>query len=79
MAIDQTIDGYLLTIDPQAMEKVDLCHDGCDLFRTAKQRAGEKKAVVGVICLKDESGVVKVSVDDQKKNLGGVYGKDDEW
>ena len=28
---------------------------------------GEKKDVVGVSCLKDESGVVKISVDDQKK------------
>ena len=32
------------------MEKVDLCCDGCELFRIAKQRVGEKKDVVGVSC-----------------------------
>ena len=37
------------------------------MFRIAKQRAGEKRDVVGVSCLKDESRAVKVSVDDQKK------------
>ena len=36
----------------------------CELFRIAKQRVGEKRDVVGVRCLKDQSGVVKVSVDD---------------
>ena len=49
------------------MEKVDLCCDVCKLFRIAKQRVGEKKDVVGVNCLKDESEVVKVRVDDRKK------------
>ena len=49
------------------MEKVDSCHDGLELFRIAKKRAGEKKDVVGVSCLKDESVAVKVSVDDRKK------------
>ena len=47
------------------MEKVDSCRNGRELF--AKQRAGEKRNVVGLSCLKDESGTVKVSVDDQKK------------
>ena len=51
----------------EAAENVDLCRDGRELFRIAKQRAGEKRDVVGVSCLKDESGAVKVSVDDQKK------------
>ena len=37
------------------------------MFRIAKQRAGEKSDVVGVSCLKDESGAVKVSMDDRKK------------
>ena len=37
------------------------------MFRIARQRAGEKRDVVGVSCLKDESRAVKVSVDDQKK------------
>ena len=44
------------------MEKVDSCCD--ELFRIAKRRVGEKKDVVGVSCLKDESGLMKVSVDD---------------
>ena len=30
---------------------------------------GRRKMVVGVSCLKDQSGVVKVSVDDRKKIL----------
>ena len=38
-----------------------------ELFRIAKQRAVEKKDVVGVSCVKDESGAVNVSVDDRKK------------
>ena len=49
------------------MEKVDLCCDGRELFRIAKQRVVEKKDVVGVSCVKDESGAVNVSVDDRKK------------
>ena len=32
-----------------------------------KQRVWEKKDVAGVSCLNDESGAVKVSVDDRKK------------
>ena len=47
------------------MEKVDSCRDGREL--SAKQRSGEKRNVVGVSCLKDKSGTVKVKVDDQKK------------
>ena len=50
----------------EVVKKVDLCH-GCELFRIARQRAREKKDVVGVSFLIDESGAVKVSVDDQKK------------
>ena len=49
------------------MENVDLCCDGRELFRIAKQRFGEKRDAVEVSCLTDESGLVKVSVDDQKK------------
>ena len=49
------------------MEKVDTCCDRRELFRIAKQRVGEKKDVVGVSCLKDKSGAVKISVDDRKK------------
>ena len=56
MAVDQKAQ--------EAVEKVDSSRDGCELFRIAKQRAGESSDVVGVSCLKDESGVVKVSVDD---------------
>ena len=49
------------------MEKVDSCYDGRELFRIAKKKAGEKRDVVGVRCLKDKSRAVKVSADDQKK------------
>ena len=48
----------------EAVEKADSCRDSRELFKIAKQRVGEKKHVVGVSCLKDDSGVVKVSVDD---------------
>ena len=48
----------------EAVEKVDSSCVGCELFRIAKQRAGEKSDIVGVSCLKDESEVVKVSADD---------------
>ena len=48
----------------EVVEKVDSCQDGCELFRIAKQRDGEKRDVVGVSYLKDESGAVKVSVKD---------------
>ena len=51
----------------EAVEKADSCRDRRELFRIAKQRVGEKKDVAGVSCLKDESGAVKVSVDDRKK------------
>ena len=37
----------------EAVEKVDSCRDGRELFRIAKQRVGEKKDAVGVSCLKD--------------------------
>ena len=51
------------------MQKVDSCDDGRKLFRITKQRVGEKKGGCWVSCLKDQSGVVKVSVDDRKKIL----------
>ena len=51
----------------EMLEKVDWCHDCRELFRIAKQRVMDKKNVVGVSCLKGESGAVKVSVDDRKK------------
>ena len=51
----------------EAVEKVDSSCDGHELFRIAKQRDGEKSDIVGVSCLKDESGAVKVSMDDRKK------------
>ena len=40
------------------------CCDERELFKIVKQRVGENKGVVWVICLKGESGAVKVSVDD---------------
>ena len=67
----------------EAVEKVDSSHDGCDLFRIAKQRAGEKSDVVGVSCLKDKSGAVKVSVDDRKKiwkeHMEKLMNVENEW
>ena len=55
------------------MEKIDFCCDGCELFRIAKQRVVKKKDVAGISCLKDESGAVKVSVDDRKKSGGSIW------
>ena len=51
----------------ETVEKVDSCRDGRELFRIGKKSVGKKKDVVGFRCLKDESGAVKVNVDDQKK------------
>ena len=48
----------------EAVEKVDSCRDGHELFRIVKHRFGEKKDAVWVSCLKYESGALKVSVDD---------------
>ena len=47
-------------IAQEAVEKVDSCPDSRELLRIAKQRAEEKRDVVGVSCLKDETGAVKV-------------------
>ena len=49
----------------EVVEKVDLCRDGRELFRIAKQRIGEKKDV-GFSCLKDESEAVKVCMIKRK-------------
>ena len=38
-------------------------------------KAGEKRDVIKVSCLKDESGMVQVSVDDQKKIWNKHMGK----
>ena len=58
-----------MAMDQKAQEtvKVDSCSDGHELFRIARQRAREKRDVVGFSCLKDESAAVKVRVDDRKK------------
>ena len=65
------------------MESVGSCRDGCELFRIAKQRVGEKKDAVGFSCLKDESGAVKVSVDDRKKiwkeHMEKLMNHENEW
>ena len=67
----------------EAVEKVDSCRDGRELIRIAKQRVGEKKDVVGVTCLKDESGAVKVSVVDRKKiwkeHMEKLMNFENEW
>ena len=46
--------------------EVDSCRDGRELFRIAKHRVGEKKDVVGVSCLKDESGLAKMWMIERK-------------
>ena len=38
----------------EAVEKIDARRGVRELFRTAKQRSGEKRGVVRIICLKDE-------------------------
>ena len=38
----------------KAVEKIDSRRGVRELFRTAKQRSGEKRGVVEIICLKDE-------------------------
>ena len=48
----------------ETVEMVGSCCDERELFKIVKQRVGENKGVVWVICLKGESGAVKVSVDD---------------
>ena len=40
----------------EAVEKVDLCRDGRELFRIAKQRFGEKKMLLGLVVLKMKVG-----------------------
>ena len=44
----------------EAVEEVDLCRDGPELFIIAKQRSGEKRDVVGISCLNNENGAVTV-------------------
>ena len=67
----------------EAVEKVDSSRDGRELFRIAKQRAGEKSDAVGISCLKDKSGAVKVSVDDRKKiwkeHMEKLMNVENEW
>ena len=67
----------------EVVEKVDLCLDGWELFRIAKQGVEEKTDVVGVGCLKDESEAVKVRVDDQKKiwkeHMEKLINDEDKW
>ena len=75
-----------IAMDQKAREaagKVDSYRDGRELFRIAKQRVVEKKDVVGFSCLKDESGAVKVSVDDRKKiwreHMEKLITAENEW
>ena len=66
----------------EAVEKVDSCRDDRELFRIAKQRVAEKKDV-GVSCLKVESRVVKVSMDDRKiigkEHMEKLMNVENEW
>ena len=56
----------------EAVEMVDSCRNGSELFRIAKQSTGEKRNVVGISCLQDKSGAIIVRVDDRKK-IGKEY------
>ena len=62
--------------------EVDSCRDGRELFRIDKHRAGEKM-LLGLVILKDESGAVKVSVDDRKKiwkeHMEKLMNVENEW
>ena len=53
------------------------------MFRITKQRAGEKRNVVGVSCIKDENGAMKVSLDDGKniwkKHIEKLMNVENEW
>ena len=64
-------------------EQVNLCRVGHELFRITKQRAGEKRDVVGVCCIKDENGAMKVSLDDGKniwkKHMEKLMNVENEW
>ena len=57
----------------EAVQKIDSCRDGRELFETAKQRNGEKKDFIGVSSFKDESRAVKVSMDDRKKSGRSIW------
>ena len=50
----------------EAVEKVALCCNGHELFRIAKHRVGVKKDNVGLSCINDESGAVKVWMIERK-------------
>ena len=60
-----------------------MCHDGHELFRIPKQRTGEKRDVIGVSYLKDESVAVKVSVNNRKKiwkeHMEKLMNVENEW
>ena len=60
-----------------------MCRVGHELFRITKQRAGEKRDVVGVCCIKDENGAMKVSLDDGKniwkKHMEKLMNVENEW
>ena len=49
----------------EAVEKVVMMVVSC--LELPRKKVGEKKDIVGVSCLKDKNGVVKVSVEDGKK------------
>ena len=67
----------------ETVDKVDLCCDGCELFRIAKQRVWEKKGLVEINCLEDESRAVKGSVYDQKRiwkeHMEKLINVENEW
>ena len=62
----------------ETVAKVDSNRDGLQLFRIASQRVKERCDVLRVNCLKDEKGVVKVTVGKHKKDLEESRLKADE-
>ena len=53
------------------------------MFRIAKQSTREKGNVVGISCLQDKSGAMKVKVDDRKKigkeHMERLMNIENEW
>ena len=66
------------------MENIDLCGDSCvSSLELPNKGLGEKRDSVGVNCLKDKTGIVKVSVDIQKKiwkeHMKKLTNVENEW
>ena len=53
----------------KAIWKVEINFNGRELFQIAKQRGKERYYALGVNCLKDKNGEVKVAVDEHKNHM----------